>query len=125
MRRLFLVVVVALTALLAGHPVTVSADDGINGKWHFVMDTPGGDREMDAEFAVDADGKVTGNFDKTPVAGTFKDGKMDLGFEMTSEESGETSQLKLAGKVDDAGTLSGTWEFSSYSGTFKATHLKP
>lgn len=110
---------------MAIRPAANAQDAGINGKWHFVMDTPGGDREMEAEFAVDADGKVTGKYDKTAVAGTFKDGKMDLSFEMTSEESGETAPLKLVGKIDDTGALVGTWEFSSYSGTFKATHPKP
>ena len=95
--------------------------EGINGKWHFVMDTPGGDREMDADFAVDSEGKVTGKYGNTDVAGTYKDGKMDLDFTMTSDESGETSQLKLEGKVDDTKALTGTWEFSEYSGTFKAT----
>ena len=124
MKRLLLIVLAA-ACVLAIRPSTVAADAGINGKWHFIMDTPGGDREMDAEFAVDAEGKVTGSFGKTAVAGTYKDGKMDLSFEMTSEESGETAPLKLAGKLDDAGTLTGTWEFSSYSGTFKAAHPKP
>ncbi len=89
------------------------------------MDTPGGDREMDATFAVDAAGKVTGKFGETDVAGTFKDGQMALDFPMTSEESGETAPLKLTGKVDDTAALVGTWEFSSYSGTFKAIRPKP
>jgi hypothetical protein len=124
MKRL-LVLAVAVAFLLAIHPAAIAADAGISGKWHFVMDTPGGDREMDAEFAVDADGKVTGKYDKSVVAGTYKDGKMDLSFEMTSEESGETAPLKLVGKLDDTGALIGTWEFSSYSGTFKAAHPKP
>jgi hypothetical protein len=114
-----------LGAILLTRASVSAAATGLDGKWHFVMDTPGGDREMDAEFAVDPDGKVTGNYNKTPVAGTFKDGKMDLSFEMTSEESGETAPLKLVGKVDDAGTLTGTWEFSSYGGTFKAARPKP
>jgi hypothetical protein len=99
-------------------------DSGIAGKWHFVMDTPGGDREMDAEFAVDKDGNVTGKYGTTDVAGTYKDGAMDLNFSMTSEESGETAPLKLQGKLDEAKTLTGTWAFSSYDGTFKATRPK-
>jgi hypothetical protein len=124
MRR-FLVVAAAIMVCLALARPAVKADDaGINGKWHFVMDTPGGDREMEAMFAVDADGKVTGKYDKTDVAGTFKDGNMDLSFEMTSEESGETAPLKLVGKIDGTGALTGTWEFSSYSGTFKAMRPK-
>jgi hypothetical protein len=121
----FLVIAAALFCLMTARATAHAQDAGLNGKWHFVLDTEGGDREMDAEFSVDADGKVTGKFDKTAVAGTFKDGHMDLAFEMTSEEAGETATFKLVGKLDDAGALTGTWEFSSYSGAFKATHPKP
>jgi hypothetical protein len=89
------------------------------------MDTPGGDREMDATFAVDANGKVTGQFGDTDVAGTFKDGQMALDFPLTSEESGETAAMKLNGKLDETGALVGSWEFSAYNGTYKATRPKP
>jgi hypothetical protein len=102
-----------------------ASNAGINGKWHFVMDTPGGDREVDAEFTVDADGRVTGKYGITDVAGTYKDGKLDLNFQMTSEESGQTAALKLVGKLDETAALVGTWEFSDYNGTFKATRPKP
>jgi len=120
-----LFVAVAIVCLIVGRPVAHAQAAGLDGKWHFVMDTPGGDREMDAEFAVDKDGKVTGKYGNTDVAGTFKDGKMNLDFSMTSDESGETAQLKLVGTIDATNALTGTWEFSSYSGTFKATHPKP
>jgi hypothetical protein len=105
-------------------PAPSAPDAGINGKWHFVMDTPGGDRDVEAEFTIAADGTVTGKYGTTAVAGTFKDGKMDLDFQMTSEESGTTAALKLVGKLDDTGALIGTWEFSEYNGTFKATRPK-
>jgi hypothetical protein len=118
----FLIIAAAVIALIAAKPVAKADDATITGKWHFVLDTQGGDRDMDAEFTVDADGKVTGTFANTPVAGTWKDGKMDLNFELTSEEAGETAPLKLNGKLDDTGTLTGNWEFAEYSGTFKATH---
>jgi len=121
----FLVIAAALVCLMTARATAHAQDAGLNGKWHFVLDTEGGDREMDAVFSVDADGKVTGKFDKTAVAGTFKDGHMDLAFEMTSEEAGETATFKLVGKLDDTAALTGTWEFSSYSGAFKATHPKP
>jgi hypothetical protein len=128
MRKLLVMAatIICLAAALVLARPTVKADDtGINGKWHFVLDTPGGDREMDAEFAVDPDGKVTGKFDKTDVAGTFKDGQMNLNFELTSEEAGETAPMKIVGKLDETAALSGTWEFSSYSGSFKAIRPKP
>lgn len=124
--KLFLLAAAAMLWAIPGQQTatTPSAVGGIDGKWHFVMDTPGGDREMDADFAVDADGKVTGKFGDAAVAGTYKDGQMNLEFSMTSEESGETAPLKLTGKLDDSEALAGDWAFSSYNGTFKATRPK-
>ncbi len=78
-------------------PASAAAPD-VTGKWHFVLDTPGGDRESDAEFLVDS-GKVTGKYGKADVAGTFKDGKMDLAFTIETEEAGNGT-LKLVGQED-------------------------
>jgi hypothetical protein len=100
-------------------------DKRVNGKWHFVFDTTGGDREFNAEFTVDADGNVTGTWEKAPATGTFKDGHLLMTFDITSEEANETAPLHLDGKIDDSNTITGTWAFSSYDGTFKATHPKP
>lgn len=121
----FLFVAVAMVCLLMGRQTGMAQDAGINGKWHFVLATPGGDREMDADFTVDADGKVTGKFGAADVAGTFKDGQLDLNFEMTSEEAGITAQMKMSSKVEPGSPLSGNWEFGSYSGTFTADRPKP
>jgi hypothetical protein len=120
----FLFAAVAMVGFLLGNQAATPQHSKIDGKWHFVLDTPGGDREMDAEFSADPDGKVTGKFGKTDVAGTFKDGHLALEFSMTSEESGETAAMKIDGKLDDAMALTGTWEFSSYSGAFKASPPK-
>ena len=100
-------------------------DTRINGKWHFIFDTSGGDRDFNAEFAVDAEGKVTGTWDKSPVTGTYKDGHLVMAFETHSEEAGETAQLQLDGKMDETNTLTGTWAFASYDGSFKAMRPKP
>jgi hypothetical protein len=105
-------------------PAASAAITGIVGKWHFVLETPGGDRDADADLAVDQDGKVTGKFGASDVAGTYKDGKLELDFPFTSDELGETAELKFSGKLDDTSALTGTWEFISYNGTFKATRLK-
>jgi hypothetical protein len=99
-------------------------DKSVNGKWHFVFNIPSGDREFEADFTVDAEGKVSGTFGKSSAAGTWKDGHLQMAFDATSEE-GETAQLKLDGKLEDPATLTGSWSFSSYDGTFKATHPKP
>jgi hypothetical protein len=96
-------------------------DAGISGKWHFVLATPGGDRDVDADFSVDNDGNVTGKWGNSDVVGTYKEGKMALTFQFTSEEAGTTADMKLDGKLDDAGALAGDWTFSEYNGTFQAT----
>ena len=119
MKRL-LAALAVLACLTTASLIGRAQDAGITGKWHFVLATPGGDREIDSEFAVDADGKVSGTFGKTKVTGTYKDENMNLDFEMTAEESGETSQMKLVGKLDGPSKLTGTWQFSSYGGDFDA-----
>jgi hypothetical protein len=106
-------------------PAKPAVDSKINGKWHFVFDTQGGDREFDAEFAVDADGNVTGTWEKSPATGTYKDGHLLMAFDTHSEEANETATLHIDGKFDDSDNLTGNWAFSSYDGTFKAAHPKP
>jgi hypothetical protein len=108
--------------LTLGVQAAIAADSEVAGKWHFVLDTPGGDRDVDAEFIVDGE-KVTGKWGTSDVSGTYADGKLALAFSMTSEEAGETSTMKITGKFD-GGALTGDWEFSSYSGTYKAARPK-
>ncbi len=120
----FLVLAIAIACLVMGRQIVKAEDPGVAGKWTFVLDTPGGDRDIDAEFAVDSDGKVTGKWGKADAAGTWKDGKLDMSFQITAEETGETGPFKLVGKLDSSSALTGNWEFSSYSGTFKAVRPK-
>lgn len=123
--RKFLVIAAAVTCLVMGRPVMHAQDAGINGKWHFVLSTPGGDREVDAEFTADSDGNVTGKWGNADAAGTYKDGKLALKFQFTSEEAGTTADMSLDGKLDDTAALAGDWAFSEYNGTFKATRPQP
>lgn len=132
--RKFLVIAAAVICLVAGSTVmnaqgpatgngaTASAavGSGIDGKWHFVLETPGGEREVDADFTVDKDGNVTGKWGPSDVAGTYKEGKLALAFQFTSDEAGTTADMKLDGKLDETAALAGDWEFSEYNGTFKA-----
>ena len=123
MRKL-LAIAAAFICLVLAPPLRAQAsspDTGINGKWHFVLSTPGGDRDVDANFLVDADGKVTGKWGDADVAGTYKDGKLALDFQFTSEEAGTTAEMKIDGKLDESASLTGDWAFSEYSGTYKAT----
>ena len=116
-----LLIAAAIFCLAIGHPSAFGQDAGVNGKWHFVLATPGGDREMNADLAVDADGNVTGKWDNADVAGTYKDGKLALHFPYTSAEAGTTAEVKIEGKLDESSAIVGNWEFSEYNGTFKAT----
>ncbi len=111
-------------------PLARTADaDTVTGKWHFVFDTEGGDRTFDSIFEQTAD-KVSGKWDVSPskangdpVAGTFTQKQLALEGTINSEEAGPGT-LKIKGQLADDGTLSGSWVFQDYSGTFKATRQK-
>jgi hypothetical protein len=107
-----------LLSVQPGRAQTAKSGD-INGAWHFVLDTPGGDRPSEAEFHVDADGKVTGKYGTAAVAGTFMDGKLELSFNIDTDEAG-SGTLKISG-VLAADAITGDWSFTQYSGSFKAT----
>ena len=119
MRKL-LVLTAAIVCLVTGSSYLHAQDAGISGKWHFVLATPGGDREVDADFTVDNDGNVTGKWGPADVAGTYKEGKLTLKFPFTSDEVGTTADMSLDGKLGDAGAIAGDWAFSEYNGTFEA-----
>ncbi len=114
----------AMVGLVLSRQPAKAQDAGISGKWHFMLDTEDGIREVDAEFTADADGKVTGKFARSDVAGTFKDGKLELSFLVDVPESGGSGTLKLSGKLSDPAGLTGSWEFTEYNGTFKANRQK-
>ena len=103
--------------LMNSRPASAAVSDP-TGNWHFVLDTPGGDRESDAVFTLDGE-KVTGKYGKADVAGTYQDGKIDLAFTIDTEEAG-TGTLKIVGALD-GDAITGNWEFTEYNGTFKAT----
>lgn len=127
MRRI-LVIAAVLACFVIGFPAVQaqdSASSGVNGKWHFVLSTPGGDREVDANFTVDNDGNVTGKWGNADVTGTWKEGKLSLSFDFTSDEVGVTAPMKIDGKLDETAALAGDWAFSEYIGTFKAMRPAP
>ncbi len=119
--KLFIVFALGVFAILSTGTTAfaqTATQAGLPGSWHFVLDTPGGDRESDADFHLDGS-KVTGKYGKADVAGTFENGKMDLAFPVDTEEAG-SGTLKLTGTLD-ADAITGNWTFAEYNGTFKAT----
>ena len=118
MKTLLAVVIVVFGAALAMPRGKNDPAPSVAGKWHFVLNTEGGDREFDPVFQQDGD-KVTGKWGDGDVKGTFADGKLDLAFPVTSDEAGPGT-LKIKGQLADD-KLAGYWAFNEYSGTFKAT----
>ncbi len=121
----FLAIFVLLTGAALLAPFTSAktmhatfADPTIAGKWHFVLDTPGGDRPSDADFKLDGT-QVTGKYGEADAKGTFSDGKLNLEFPVDTAEAG-SGVLKIKGTLD-GDTITGDWAFSDYSGSFKAT----
>jgi hypothetical protein len=114
------VVVLALVAVFAF--LAQAADSPVTGKWNFVLDTEGGERQAPAEFGLDGQ-NITGTFGPTPVKGTFADKKLELKFHFESDEVGPGT-LVFKGKVE-GDALTGDWSFETdaqtYTGTFKAT----
>jgi hypothetical protein len=110
----------ATLCLLAGLfiPKSHAQASSISGKWHFVLETEGGERDVDADFQQQAE-KVTGTWDKAKVQGTFAGGKLNLEFPIESEEAGPGT-LTLKGQLEGE-ALTGTWAFQTYDGKFKAT----
>jgi hypothetical protein len=118
--RLMIAVVATMCAAVM-FPLSAATKTDISGKWHFILQTEGGDREREATFQQDGK-KVTGKWADADVQGMFEAGKLDLEFPMTSEEIGKGTMTIKGQLTEDS--LTGTWEFQSYSGTFKATRAQ-
>ena len=102
-------------------PFVLTAADPISGKWDMSMDTPGGERKASPTFTLDGD-KVGGKWDAAEVKGTFKDGKLELEFPLTSSEAGQQAIFKVSAKLDGE-VLKGGWSWSSYSGSLTGKKL--
>ena len=110
---------VLLTAAESRVGAVGSRTTDISGKWHFVLDTEDGNRDVEAQLKLTGD-QVTGIWQKADVKGTFRGTDLDLAFPLTSEEAGMTATLKLKGTLTD-GKLKGRWAYAEYSGDFTAT----
>jgi len=121
MKTFFAVITLILGAALTMPVSKADPAATVAGKWHFVLNTEGGDREIDSEFKQDGD-QVTGKWGSGDVKGTFTDGKLNLEFPFTSDEAGPGT-MKIKGTLA-ADALTGDWGFNEYSGSFKATRVK-
>ena len=67
-RVLVLCVLCALTLCI---PSQLAAQSNLDGRWQFVLDTPGGERDVDVLFKVDGD-NITGTWEFGEYKGDFK-----------------------------------------------------
>ena len=88
--------------------------DGLSGKWNMSMETPGGERTATPTFVLEGE-TVTGKWDSSQVKGTFKEGKLELDFPLTSSEAGYQAAFKVSAKLEN-GTLKGSWSWATYGG---------
>jgi hypothetical protein len=116
-KRLTAILAMTMLALVA-----IRAGADVAGTWAFVIDTPGGERNVTVVMKLEGE-KVTGTWDDQPLEGTFKSDALDLSFPFTSAESGQKDTLKVTGRLE-GDTLSGDWSFGEYGGTYKATRKK-
>ena len=119
MRFTFVLVLLAALSLPVAKSAPAAEPADISGKWHFVMETEGGERTNEADFKLAGD-QVSGKFASADVKGTFKDGALDLAFPFTSDEAGMTATFKLKGQLKE-GKLTGDWQFGDYNGSYTAS----
>jgi hypothetical protein len=119
-RKTFVFVCAVLAIAFA--PQSPAQSPTVSGKWHFVVQTEGGERISEPVLQQNGD-QVTGKWDNADVKGTFSGGKLDLAFPYTSDEAGP-GILKIKGELK-GDTLTGSWEFQEYTGSFKATRSSP
>lgn len=121
MKPFLLLLTVTFGSLFFSSPCAAQTSGDIAGKWHFVLQTPDGERTYDPTFTQDGD-KVGGKWDKADVKGTLSDGKLNLEFPVNSDEAGEGT-LKITGQFEKD-QITGDWSFQTYDGRFKATRVK-
>ncbi len=78
------------------------------------MDTPGGERRATPTLALDGE-NVTGTWDSSEVKGTFKEGRLELEFPLSSSEAGYKAIFKVSAKLEGE-ELKGTWNWATYNG---------
>src|SRR5260370_41079181 len=104
----YVVAAAAMACLALLSPVTAAPKLDVSGKWHFVLQTEGGEREREATFQKDGQ-KGTGKWADADVQGTFDEGKLYLEFPMTSEEAGKGT-IKIKGHLA-SDSFTRTWEY--------------
>jgi hypothetical protein len=95
-----------------------AATGDVAGKWKFILETPGGQRDIDADFTQQGS-QLGGKWGNGDAKGTCQNGQFELSANIDSPEAG-AGTFKAKGKLDN-GALTGTWDFKEYNGTFKAT----
>ncbi len=115
----YLFTLLALLVCLA--PQSAFAES-VAGKWKLVWDTEGGIRHTEWQVEQDGDA-VSVTTDGQKLAGTFKDGRLELSGKLYSSEAGYSAELKLEGKLEN-GQLKGRGSWDAYGMTFSGERAK-
>jgi hypothetical protein len=115
--RTFTVIVIALMLLAQTLPAA-----SVDGKWHFVFETPLGNRESDIEIATQGE-RALAKTAKQEYNGTFKDDVLDVAGETHSQEGDVTAELRIKGKLD-GDKITGEATFAGYTMAFNASRVK-
>jgi hypothetical protein len=90
----------------------------VDGEWSFVFKTEIGDRTPTMTLTTEGD-SVNAVAEGLDLAGTFKDGELELSGELFSPDAGYTSTLTVTGKLAGE-ALVGEWVWDVYTGPFTA-----
>ena len=92
----------------------------LNGRWNFVWQTPGGERQTVLRFEQKTE-HVEAFFPETkqPVTGTLKDGRLSLSGRVFSSEAGQDADFHLEGTLSN-GELKGTGGWGEHPLSFTA-----
>jgi len=112
--RLWVLGVVAASSWLAAAPA--SAAD-VDGDWQMVFQTEVGPRETPLNVTTDGE-TATAVMGETQLAGTYKDGLLELSGEHYAADAGYTATLTIKARMDGP-ALTGEWIWSEYSSVFE------
>lgn len=92
----------------------------ITGKWNFVWQTEGGERQTVLTIKQNADWVEAFFADaKEPITGTLKDGKLALSGKVFSSEAGTSAEFRLDGVLSGS-DLKGTGSWGEHEVVFTA-----
>ena len=112
----------ALLALLVSLAPQCAFAEGLAGKWKLVWDTEGGVRHSVWDIRQNSEA-VSVETDGQKLAGTFKDGHLELSGKFHAGEAGYSAELKVEATLEN-GKLKGRGSWDAYAMTFTGERVE-